>query len=438
VLHLVHGWPPWSPAGTELYAAWLARRQAQSREVAAYARIADSSYAKGDAVELLDEGVRVRLVVNNFTQRDPLSRNAIYDRGLTADFARLLDDFNPRLLHVHHLAGHAASLVGAAARRGIPIVFQIQDWWLACARANLLDAGRRLCSGPAAGKCSACLPLTGLPPSPLLNRLLYKVRRRAMLQALRHADAYVMGSRFIHESALRLGLLRPDDRAYVIPYAVEVGPRPPARSLRPPRAPGAPLRFGFIGALLPHKGVHVAAAAFAGVDPEKARLSLWGDPEIDPAYARELAALGGAAVEIRGRFPEERKAEILAELDALIVPSTGLESFGLAAREALHHRLPVLASDRGALSELFVEGPAKAFGALFDPDDPRVLRAWIERLIADPALLDRWSAAAPEVKGFDVHAEEIEEIYERVLARRSAADRLERTMTGTGRGRRTA
>lgn len=424
VLHLVHGWPPWSPAGTELYAAWLARRQALHREVAAYARIADPARAKGDAVELLDEGVRVRLVINNFLQRDPLSRNAIYDRGLTADFARLLDEFAPRLLHIHHLSGHAASLVGAATRRGIPIVFQLQDWWLACARVNLLDARRCLCSGPAPGKCSACLPLTGLPPAPLLNRLLYALRQRAMQQALRQADAFIMGSRFMQESALRLGLLRPEDHAYVIPYGVEVGPPPEAR---PSRTPDAPLRFGVIGSILPHKGVHVAVAAFAGIDPARARLILWGDPTIDPGYTRELEALGTHAVEIRGRFPEERKAEIFGELDALIVPSVGLESFGLVAREALHHGLPVLASDRSALSELFVDGEA---GTLFAPEDPAALRSWIERLIADPGQLDRWAAAIPPVKGFDVHADEIEEVYERVLARRSTADRLERTMAG--------
>jgi glycosyltransferase involved in cell wall biosynthesis/GT2 family glycosyltransferase len=432
VLHLVHGWPPWSPAGTELYAAWLARRQAQYRDVAAYARIADRTRDKGDAIELLDEGVRVRLIVNNFTQRDPLSRNAIWDRALGIDFAHLLEHFAPRLLHVHHLAGHAASLVDVAARKGIPIVFQIQDWWLACARANLFDARRHLCSGPALGKCSACLPLTGLPPAPLLNRLLHAARRRAMRRALRHADAFVLGSKHIHESVLRLGLLRPDDRAYVIPYGVEVGPRPPLRSARSPRASGTPLRFGFIGSFLPHKGAHVAAAAFAGIDPARARLILWGDPAINPAYAREILGVGGAAVELRGRFPEEQKAEVFAELDALLVPSVGLESFGLVVREALHHRVPVLASDRGALSELFADG--QAGGALFDPEYPHSLRAWIERLIADPGQLDRWSAAIPPVKGFDVHAEEIEEVYDRVLARRSAADRLERTLSGTGSG----
>ncbi|HEY4594627.1 MAG TPA: glycosyltransferase, partial [Thermoanaerobaculia bacterium] len=41
VLHLVHGWPPWSSAGTEIYARRLALRQAAWREVAVYGRIAD-------------------------------------------------------------------------------------------------------------------------------------------------------------------------------------------------------------------------------------------------------------------------------------------------------------------------------------------------------------------------------------------------------------
>jgi GT2 family glycosyltransferase len=376
VLHLVHGWPPWNSAGTELYAAGLVRRQVRHREVAVYARIADPERAKGDAIELLDQGARVRLVVNNFTQRDPLSRNALRDRGIEADFARLLDDVRPRLLHVHHLAGHAASLVGLAARRRIPILFQLQDWWQPCARVNLLDAWGRLCSGPGLGKCAACCPLTRLP---LLNRPLYAWRFAAMKGVLRKADAFVMGSRFIHQSYLELGYLRPEDKVFVIPYGVELAPRLP-------RERGRPLRFGAIGSSLPHKGIHVAKAAFAGIDPAKAKLAVWGDPP----------------------FEEERKPEIFSEIDILVVPSLGLESFGLVAREAMHHGVPVLAADRGALPEMEP-------GALFDPENPASLRAWIERLIADPAIVGRWAAVLPRVKGMDEHAEEIEAVYEQVL-----------------------
>ncbi|HWM90338.1 MAG TPA: glycosyltransferase [Thermoanaerobaculia bacterium] len=382
VLHLVHGWPPWNSAGTELYAAGLVRRQARHREVAVYARIADPERSKGDAIELLDGGARVRLIVNNFRQRDPLSRNALRDRGLEADFSRLLDEVRPRLLHVHHLAGHVASLVGIAARRGIPILFQVQDWWQPCARVNLLDAWGRLCTGPGLAKCAACRPLTRLP---LLNRPLYAYRFALMKKALRSADAFVMGSRFIHQSYLRLGYLRPDDPVFVIPYGVELAPR--LKRERGQR--GQPLRFGAIGSSLPHKGMHVATEAFAGIDPDRAKLTVWGNPP----------------------FEEERKPAIFAEMDALIVPSLGLESFGLVAREAMHHGVPVLASDRGALPEMF-DGD---HGALFDPEDPASLRAWIERLIAEPEILDRWAAVLPRVKGMDEHAEEIEAVYERVL-----------------------
>lgn len=420
VLHVVHGWPPWNQAGTEVYARSLATRQAAWREVAVWARIADPGRDLGDATELVDAGARVRLAVNNFTQRDPLSRNAIRDRRLTAGLRRLLDEVRPDLVHVHHLAGHAAAVLAEVERRGIPILYQVQDWWTPCARANLLDAERRLCPGPSPGRCAACLPLTGLPPAPLLNRLLYLERQRTTRRALRRADAWIVGSRFIRDSYEALGLFRPGDDVRVLPYGVELGARAP----REPRPAGAPLRFGVIGSMLPHKGMHVAVAAFRHVDPARATLTLWGDPGASPAYVAELAALAGEAVRFAGRFPEAEKAAVLAGLDVLVVPSLGLESFGIVAREALWHGVPVVASRRGALTELFEAGDldGRPAGALFDPDDPGELARLVERLIAEPRLLDEWRAAIPaairSVKGMDEHAVEIERVYADLLARR--------------------
>jgi glycosyltransferase involved in cell wall biosynthesis len=416
VLHLVHGWPPWSPAGTEVYARGLALCQAERREVAVYAR--RSSFAgaggagQGEAVELLDGGVRVRLMVNDFTARNPLARNALHDRALTADFARLLAEVAPDLVHVHHLSGHAAGLLGAVPRR-LPIVYQLQDWWAPCARANLLDAGRRLCPGPAAGRCARCLPLTGLPPAALWNRALHLYRRRLLCRTLGRADALVCGSRAIAESHRALGFLPAGVPLHILPYGVETAPA------RPRRAARRPLRVGYIGSILPHKGVHVAVAAFAGVAPERAGLTLWGDPAISPAYTAELEALAagapGSNIRFAGRFAEEDKPAVLAGLDLLLVPSLGLESFGLVAREAFHHGVPVLASRRGALADLFAEGVC---GALVEPGDIAAWRGWIERLAADPGQIERWRQAAPPVHSLANHAEEIEAVYAEVLARR--------------------
>jgi glycosyltransferase involved in cell wall biosynthesis/GT2 family glycosyltransferase len=500
VLHVVHGWPPWNYAGTELYAAWLARRQAEHREVTVFSRIADPARGLGDAVELLDGGARVRLLVRNFAERDPRSRNALASRTVERDFARLLAEVRPQLVHVHHLAGHAASLPSMVRRRAIPLVFQLHDWWTPCARANLFDRERRLCSGPAPGKCAACLPLTGLPPAAVWNRLLYRDRAAVTRGALRAAAAYVLPSRFLRDSYLRLGLLRPGDPIHLLPYGVELQARAP----RLPRSEGAPLRFGVIGSIQPHKGIHVAVAAFAGIDPRRARLTIWGDPAVDSAYTAELAALGAdldgnregwagpaasatapttgpadstpagvdtaraaggatgsaralgtGAVTLAARFEEAHKPEVFAALDVLIVPSLGLESYGLVAREALHHGVPVLASRRGALVELFepprgsskapaiestvaagddagtqaalvdgavAEAPAGGpevagnAGALFEPGDAADLRRWIDRLIGEPELLAGWQRRLPAVKGADEHAEEIEEVYRQVLA----------------------
>jgi O-antigen biosynthesis protein len=431
VLHVVHGWPPYNPAGTELYAAGLARRQAAWRPVAAFARLADPARELGDAVELLDCGVRVRLLVNNFTQRDPRSRNALRDRRIEADFARLLADFEPDLIHVHHLAGHALTLPSIARRRGIPVVYQAQDWWAACARANLLDRDRQLCSGPGLGKCSRCLPATALPPAALWNRLLYAERGRLARRALACADTIVLGSRFIEKSYRALGLLPEGIPVHRVIYGVEtdgLAPSPEPRNT----SRGRPLACGFVGSILPHKGLHVAVAAFRGIDPAVATLTAWGDPAASPAYTAEVVG-GGLPpnVTLAGRFPEEEKGRILSSLDLLIVPSLGLESFGLVAREAMACGVPVLASRLGALPEMFegAEGESaagayslgeSAYGALFTPGDAAGLAGWIERLAAEPALLDRWRRSLPPVHGMAEHAEEIEAVYSAVLAARGA------------------
>src|SRR5258708_11219928 len=86
IVRLVHGWPPFQQAGTELYAYWLARQQQSEQDIAVYTRAADPARADGEAMELFDDGVRVRLVTNNFPARNPLPREAPRNRMLARDF----------------------------------------------------------------------------------------------------------------------------------------------------------------------------------------------------------------------------------------------------------------------------------------------------------------------------------------------------------------
>jgi GT2 family glycosyltransferase/glycosyltransferase involved in cell wall biosynthesis len=393
IAHLVHGWPPFARGGTELYAQGLVREQLREHEVSVYARIADPARANGEAVELNYLGARVRLVTNNFLRRDPLSRNALRDRALERDFARFLRDQRPHLLHIHHLGGHAFSLARVARGFGIRIVQSLHDWWPLCARVNLFDANGQRCSGPSLMKCARCAPLTRVP---FANVPLHALRRRDARAALAHADAFVMGSQAIRRDFI--DILPRGVPLHVVEYGVDVEQR-----AEPKPTAHLPVRFGCVGAVLPHKGLHLADAAFAGIDPHHATLHIWGNANADPAYAATLRH-----AKLEGTFEEEEKERVFDSLDVLLMPSIGLESFGLVAREAMARGVPVLAARDGALSELFADGRG---GMHFRAGDVTSLHDAIVTLIEEP-----WSRREmPPVKSVAAHAEEIAAIYAAVL-----------------------
>ncbi|HKR65641.1 MAG TPA: glycosyltransferase, partial [Thermoanaerobaculia bacterium] len=226
---------------------------------------------------------------------------------------------------------------------------------------------------------------------------MHALRRRAARAALHAADAFIAGSNAIRDDYA--SLVPRATPFHVIPYGVAIGPAASRREAR------CPIRFGYVGSIAPHKGVHIAAEAMRGIDPRDARLHVWGDATAFPAYASRLDA-----VVFEGTFAEEDKPRVFASMDVLLVPSTGLESFGLAAREAMACGVPVIASAGGALSEL-------AGAELFPAGDADALRAILRRLIDEPRLIDEWSRRLPQPKRDDVHAEEIERVYRSVLAR---------------------
>lgn len=410
VLHVVHGWPPFDVGGTEQYARQLALNQVRHHHhVSAFVRVAERDRATGQRLAYLDRGVRVRLLVNNFDQRNPIARNALKNGLFERELDGFIDSTGPDLVHVHHLAGLSASLMGVVRRRNIPIVYQIQDWWAMCARANLWHPDDSLCPGPSPARCARCLPLTGLAPRGPLNNWMYRARRHYLKLQLRLADAYVMGSHAIYRWYSEAGFLNPTAAVHVLDYGVEM----PGRLRNSGARRDGPLTFGFIGALMPHKGAHVAVEAFRGIDPDAARLLIWGNSEARPDYTAMIRALADTnAIEVLGKFDGKGKAEILASIDVLIVPSVGLESFGIAAREAMAAEVPILAARRGALEELEIDGIC---GATVTPDDPNALRAWIDRLIENPGTLDEWRRSLPPATTVAEHAAAIDGIYRQVV-----------------------
>ena len=152
-------------------------------------------------------------------------------------------------------------------------------------------------------------------------------------------------------------------------------------------APSGRLRVGFVGRLIPHKGVGVLIEAVAGDD--RMSLEVFGaGPESD-ALGEAAARLGaGDRVTFHGHVAEADIPRTYREFDVLAVPSVPmpgwLEQFGRVVVESQASGIPVVASASGALPD--VVGGA---GLLVPPGDAAALRAALSRFLDEPGLWSR-------------------------------------------------
>ncbi|WP_245290751.1 glycosyltransferase family 4 protein [Rhodopseudomonas sp. AAP120] len=125
--------------------------------------------------------------------------------------------------------------------------------------------------------------------------------------------------------------------------------------------------------------------ALAGQGPDETRL-------------RDLAAQLGVAERVRfvGEISPEQVANFLACLDVFVFPSMA-ETFGLAAVEAAHAGVPVVANDLPVLREVLAyQGEPAAI--LVDAADTPALGAAIARVLGDGALATQLRRAAEGLK----------------------------------------
>jgi glycogen(starch) synthase len=205
--------------------------------------------------------------------------------------------------------------------------------------------------------------------------------------AVRHADAVVAITPALARHLARSGI--DASRIHVAPPAVEASLFGAPHSDPFPDVPRP--RILFAGRLAREKGALTLLEAAALVASKDFNLVLIGDGPLRPRIER-AARLAGLAerVHLRGFVPQPLVAAAMAHSDALVVPSTA-EELGLAALEAIHAGLPVIASRTGGIPETVLDGEN---GLLVPPGDARALARAIERFLGDRALAARLAAGA--------------------------------------------
>jgi len=442
VVLAVHAFPPRSTAGVEVYTLRLARALiGRGHEVTVLTAVHDLAAEPYALRRRRHEDVPVIEIVN-VHHRGTLE--ATYeDAALDVAGAAVFAELRPQCVHFQHLLNLSAGLVSAARKAGARTVLTLHDYWLSCPRDGLrMREDLAVCAVMDHHVCARCLSGSPYLVPPLqrglagavrgvgLGRLLHRLhdvapaategvlrllrrtapsdpevlaaemdtRASALRRAVVDLDLVLAPTAFARDRAVEFGV--PESKTQVVPYGVL---REPAR----PRPAGRRRRFGFIGTLAPHKGVHVLVEAFRGVADPEITLDIHGSLTVQPSYVDDLrrAAEGDARIRFHGPFAEGGQEAALARLDLLVVPSVWWENSPLSVLEALGAGVAVVASRTGGVAEIVPEGA----GLLVPPGDVAALRAALGAVAAGERLAE--ARDAPHLKTAADEALVMESLY---------------------------
>ena len=132
-----------------------------------------------------------------------------------------------------------------------------------------------------------------------------------------------------------------------------------------------------------------------------------------PDYANHLQTLAKhPGIQFLGRIPHEQLWQQLATIDVLVVPSIWYETAALVIQEAFAAKVPVIASQIGALQERLIDG---VNGRFVPPGDASTLAECLDDLYQRPDELRHLQQGISEVRTIAEHVGDIEKIYKQVI-----------------------
>lgn len=309
----------------------------------------------------------------------------------------LVDRFRPDLVHIHHFTYWGIELFEYFAARGIPFLVTLHEYMAICHRyGQMLKTDGQLCQVSSPAECAQCFPE--------LTAGLFFLRDRMFIAQLARATAIIAPSRFLADrvAAWSGGRLAP--QVIENPLDREAYDPPPAAQGRPAPAGEAPARLilGYFGQINPFKGIEVLldAAAILHRRGVAFRLRLFGanldvqDSAFRQRLQAKLAALGDS-VEFLGPYRNQAALRLMADCDAVIIPSVWWENAPLVIQEARLAGVPIIASRIGGIAEKLGDCP---HATLFEPgsaiglaDALGMMDRAVDRQPKPPLTLDSWS-----------------------------------------------
>jgi len=183
--------------------------------------------------------------------------------------------------------------------------------------------------------------------------------------------------------------------------------------------------IGFVGRMLPGKGLNILADALAQLGAEKWNVLLVGDGPERKTFETTMASRGLLnRAHFTGAISYDRVPDLYQQMDMLVVPTETTErireQFGRVLVEAMASGLPVIGSTCGAIPEVIDDA-----GLIFPEGNSAALAAALRRLLLDCALREELTRAGRrrvmQHYSWDRVADKMHEMFWQILRNKKAA-----------------
>ena len=391
VLKVIHGFPPDYMAGSEVYSYNLVRSLAKRTEAFhVFTRVENDFASPYQTYDEIIEGFHVYRV--NKPKRDYYYEEKFEDASIEKLFENYVLKINPDIIHFGHLSHLSTNLITIARKKfQLPVIYTIHDFWLHCVKGQLIDKNNNRCSGPSPQKCHECSPYYTS-----VNRVASKLEH--MKNIMNFINVFLVPSHTVRNFFISQGI--PKNKLIYSKYGfnndfIQFRKRSYKNSCK--------VRFGFMGRIIPTKGIHVLVKAFEKIDVE---LLVYGDVGIQKRFLEKSNII------FKGGYDNQNLNEIFDNIDVLIVPSIWLENSPLVIQEAFLAGVPVITSDIGGMKELVKEG---VNGYLFSVGDPNALKKIVLNIHQNPEILNKLNISKSDVRTIDADADFILSTYLKLL-----------------------
>ncbi len=399
ILHVIHGYPPYYMAGSEVYTYNLTNELAKTEKIFIFTRIENPFEPQYSLINEKNNNIEIRRI--NKPKRDYTLEDKYLDPRVDSAFRDYLTEIQPDIVHFGHLSHLSTNLVNIAKEEfNLPVIFTIHDFWLFCYRGQLVDLDLKICSGASDENCFSCAYKT------FSNITLENIKkyRQHMKRVRKNIDFYLSPSHFLKDffniNENLDGKIKYSKYGFNTKF-INFNKKMFNKS--------SPIHFGFIGRVIPVKGIKILLQAYSSLKENSSKLLIYGNSE---KYIKFLKEYANENVLFKGGFKNSEINAILNQIDVLVAPSIWFENSPLVIQEAFLAGIPVITSDIGGMKELVTHG---INGFIFSMGNLNSLRDQMQKIVNDPTILNKLKINPHSVRSIEEDAQSILNLYEVML-----------------------